>query len=316
MRAHQFIVTSFLLAVLVTPSFARDYLRSPLPNKIYLASKIDGQPFYGLVGEKGKKSRWYIAQWGIRFEFPAVIDCLGSCTDRTWQVRNADDSGRIKFTHTGPTGNVADLTQDTFGSRLIGCDPTQEFDLLLLPTNTTHAVDNYPGSPEGWVKPSRRPTLGAVTNLHIQVRQEVVSATQGTRCNAPYNLASTLIGVVFLNQVTGHTLFYQIVSYDSRNASFNGSWFMTEAPYFGVNDDMAVYNRPLLVSGAPSVWYDIDIAERVKFLIRTSPYLPGDTIGPHKDLKNWQLAQVYFGSLINGEAALTSRHSEIRLYSE
>ncbi len=253
MRLHQLIVTFVISALLTAPALARDYLRSSLPSKVYLASKIDGQPFYGIVGEKGKRPRWHIAQWGIRFEFPAITDCLGSCSDRTWQVQNADDSGRIRFTSSPQTGNVAELTQDTFGPRFISCDPAQEFDLFIVPTPVAGAVDNFPGFPAGLLAPSKRPSLAATSTLHVQIRQEIVSAIQGTRCDSPYNLASTVIGVVFLNDTVGQALFYQIVSFDSRGATVNGNWFMTEPPYYGVNDDVTIYGQSLLVLGASPV---------------------------------------------------------------
>jgi hypothetical protein len=295
---------------------AFDYLNSPIQGRIRNAPSHQNGTLYPIIGEGFQRPHWHIAQWGIRHELSNITDCLGSCSDRAWQVRNATGSGRVKFRYSYSRGNVVELSQNTLASRFLGCDPAQEFDLFLEPNAAVGAVDNYPGYPEGFIPLAQRPSLGMVTNLHVQVRQKVVTATQGTRCLSPYNLATTVIALVFRNGVTGHSLFYQIISYDSRGASFRTSWFATVPPFYGVNDSATVYGQPLLTPGSGSVRYDIDVAKRVKSLIQSSPHLPGKPGEKYKNPHNWKLVGAYFGSAINGEAAIASEYSEIRIFSD
>ena len=123
------------------------------------------------------------------------------------------------------------------------------------------------------------------------------------------------MALVFGNDVTGEALFYQVITYDSRGATSNGAWYFTSSPY-GVNDDVTLYGQPFLTPGTSSILYDIDVAARLRTLIQTSPHLPGEPTGPSKNPANWKLSDAYFGSLVNGEARIVSRHSQIRLFSD
>jgi hypothetical protein len=282
-------------------AFALDYLNAAMQNQVRLAPKSYAGGLYKLLGEELVDSKWHVAQWGILQELPNATDCLGTCTDGTWQTANKH--GYVRLARTLNLGQTVELKQD---STEVGYACT-EYDLFLEPNGLTA----YPGYAAAVVPEDGLPSLGTVTNFHVQVLQQVVSARHGTRCPPPYNLATTVIGLVFHNRWSGEGFFYQIITYDSREFQFDGTWFARTAPY-GVNDDIFTnYAQSRLVPGGLGVFYDIDIAARLRELIEapSSPVVD-------KDMNHWKFVGAYFGSMVNGEAVITSRVSLIRVFTE
>ena len=294
----------FVLLALLSPppaTFALDYLNTSMQNKIRMAPKNYNRTLYESLGELGTAPRWHVAQWGILQELPNFTNCLGLCDDGLWQTGNAH--GYVKVSNSLNLGNTVELHQDS-GDAGYACE---EYDLFFEPNEVT----GYPAYPAAVLPEASLPSLGAVTNFRVQVLQQVVSAIHGTRCPRPYNLASTVIALVFHNRFSSEGLFYQIITYDSRDFPFDGSWFFTTPPY-GVNDDILTnYGQPRLVPGGLSIFYDIDVAARLKSLIQSSGSPVAD-----KEVNHWKFVGAYFGSMVNGEAVITSRLSLIRIFSD
>jgi hypothetical protein len=105
-------------------------------------------------------------------------------------------------------------------------------------------------------------------------------------------------------------LFYQIITYDSRDYFFDmfyfdqGTW---SNPYttYGVDDSVEIYGETPLTRRKPKS-YDLNVAGRLKEIVLSGP------ASLDKNLDHWKVAgALYFGSILNGEATIRSRISSI-----
>lgn len=260
---------------------------------IYLAPPIYDKTLYGPVGFFGVTPRWHIAQWGIQEPLPKEKISLKR---GSWKVENRHAA--VTYQKSG----TYILKQDSRNLDT-GCGwPGSEFDLLLEP-NEARA---YPGYPEGFILEGERPYLADMKSLHVMFTSRLRIAGHGKRCGEHKNLASSLVGIVFHSDKKNHGLFYQIVTYDSRTMSFSSSWFDKNAPY-GVSDSVEVFGYPPLVVGGAAQVYTLDIADRVKDHIQNGP------LGIDKDLSNWRVFGIYFGSYTNGEGWITTEYKDVDL---
>jgi hypothetical protein len=206
-------------------------------------------------------------------------------------------------------GRVVELRQDSSASDY-GCG---EFDLFVEP-NETHA---YPFAPSGMIAPDLRPTLAGSQSLRISVVQEVLTASQGSRCPAGYDLATTVFSFIFLNLSVfpRQVLYYQVVTYDSHGWEFDGAWFERGVVgygrlEFGVSDSIQRLGFSALIPGAGAVGYLVDVLPRLKAHIAAGPE------GLDRNLENWKLYGFYMGSATNGAATITSRYGPVRITDE
>jgi hypothetical protein len=250
----------------------------------------------GRLGEMWYVSpSWHVAQWGIEEDLPTTIDCLGNCYDSEWQVANA--YGAI-YAKDGTLTLRQDARDDDYGCR--------EFDLNIEPNDPL----TYPDYARGLLPFAARPFLADSESLVVAATQEVQEASHGTRCPPGWNLATTLIALVFLNTTAEQVIFYQLITYDSREAHFTGFWFYSGPTVYGVNDSVdALGFSPLVPHGGP-VAYSINVLPRVTALIANGPE-PLD-----RDLRNWKVSGLYLGSATNGKAQIVSTHSYISLEGE
>ena len=183
---------------------------------------------------------------------------------------------------------VITLTQDT-AKAAVTCD--QEYNLFvdsgnLLPFTVPQKV---------W------PTLGRVDRLTVQAYQRVEAAVHVATCPDSQALASTLLGVQFFNPRTGQQLNYQIITFDSRGAQFDGLWWSFVAPngatVYGVNDSVPVPLEP----GGDGRIFAVEILARMKELMAHNP-LGLDTDPPG----SWRIIGMYGGSYTNGGARIKS----------
>lgn len=292
-----------------TGAFALDYLReAKMPRAFWLAPKVYTGHLHGPVGEDGEAvSGWHIAQWGIRQEFPPQPICLDNCAEGAWRI--VTDDAAVTVTTLPYVGRVVELRQDSSASEY-GCG---EFDLFMEP-NEAHA---YPFAPSGMIASDLRPTLAESQLLRISVMQEVITASQGNRCPAGYDLASTGFSFIFLNFSVAppQVLYYQVITYDSRGLEFDKYWFANgvvgyERLEFGVSDSIQRLGFSALTPGAGAVGYLVDVLPRLKEQIASGPE------GLDRNLEHWKLHGFYMGSSTNGAAAITSRYGPVRIVDE
>lgn len=249
-----------------------------------------------IVGVNAVPANWHISQWGTLEDFHNAPTCMWNCGDGVlWSVSSP-------YASIASLGTALRFSQDSRDSDF-ACN---EFDLLAEPDD----VDIYDDAGDGMLPTGKRPTLAALSTLSVGTQQQVKSAWHGTRCPPGVNLATTLIGLVFRNPTSHQTLFYQIITYDSRGAFFRGFWFFTGPADFGVNDTVTVLGDSAMTSGGPVKNYAFDILSRLKTLIATGPN------GLDKDLSHWKVGGPYIGSATNGEATITSTHGNFGLVSQ
>jgi hypothetical protein len=273
-------------------TYPKSLLVAPGPNdnKLWLASKDCVKGMYAQVGLIGQDSRWHIAQWDILEELPNKTIDLGNNSWNSWQIENKYATVKVFPAY---SGYRVELKQDSSDTRF-GCN---EFDLLLEPNcwyNNEPACNNVP---LGIINLDQIPTLDKISNLNMKLSSRVIEAYHGNRCGNGLDLASTLFAIIFENMFQkqndgrSRVLFYQIVTFDSRKAYFNGGWFDT-APHYGIDDSIQIYKKPHLVPGRRAIRYNVDIADRIKKLIQKGPtndYLnKNDLPELDKDLSHWR----------------------------
>ncbi len=212
-----------------------------------------------------------------------------------------------------PEGARYTLNHDTLGMTP-NCSAASEVDLNLAPND--HYT--YPAYPEGVIPfDTPHPMLGD-GDWHVSWRQSIFeSQHQDRHCPSPWNLHGTLVGVLLHNFVSDpdgskiHTVFYQIMSRDSRARIEVDGWFLTMPPW-GVNDSVEAYLQTSQLPDGTEKSYDIAFTERLSALIKYSAYLPLDSAA--RDPKNWTVMSAYFSAWINGEAKGTVTFSQPRLY--
>jgi len=237
---------------------------------------------------------WHVAQWGIVEDLPTATSCSGECQDREWQLGNA------YATVEAQDGGIT-LTQDA-RDPAFAC---REFDLYLEPNDA-----GYPGYAPGIVPFTPPPSLAASASLVVGATQEIREARQGTRCDPGWNLATTLVALLFLNPTAEQVIFYQLITYDSRGAHFGGFWFFTGPTVYGINDSVDVLGFPPLVPYEGPVAYRIDVLPRLTELLANGP-APLD-----RDVRHWKVSGLYLGSATNGEAQIVSTHGNVSLVGE
>src|SRR5262245_21566051 len=192
-----------------------------LPNKIYGVSRTS-MLYSSPWGEFGSSNpAWAITQWVLpRYPYsstplPTTYNCNGSCTNGVWFTEAPD--GRLKVTGTkSPSnlvGTVYRLKADFQGAKFDACN---EYDLLVN-------ADNRIGL-NSVVSFASQTSLGASTSYRYRWSQGLLTATSGTLCNSVngVNYSTSVAGLLFNNQVTGHFLHYQSISYDSRYPTLGG----------------------------------------------------------------------------------------------
>jgi hypothetical protein len=292
-----------LCVALWTPRVAADLLLNALTGMVYFAPPTYDGTLYGFQGEWGLFS-WHLAQWGIAQPLPDHTECLGDCTDGTWQTANAYGSLRVIDQNGHYTWELAHTKVQN------GYACNHEVDLLAEPT-----VDSvYPGYPVA----IENPALDTLSSLTLEATQQVVSAFQGSACPYPYSLASTVLALTFVNTTgNGQAFFYQVVTYDSRGWAppWGGFWFPAGAPtWFGVSDDVAsVYGQPHLTPAGSAHHYILPVYDRIRAFLQSGQVNEAG-VPLDGELSHWQLLTIYLGSYINGEASITSQLSEVRLY--
>ncbi|MBI3273536.1 MAG: Ig-like domain-containing protein [Candidatus Colwellbacteria bacterium] len=268
----------------------------PPKAKIWLAPSTYNGTLKGPLGPSGltAKSTWRIAQWGILQELPEQFIDLGQ---GKWKIEN--QHARVTFAPSG-SGLSVELRQDATNSEF-GCG--NEFDLLIEPNENRAYRD--PPHPQAFVPEGTRPRLGIIDTLTMRVSSRLLEALQGNRCAPGTNFASTVFAVVFHNDTANQGLFYQIVTFDSRNTSFNGFWFDTQGPIFGVSDSVSMLGGSPLLQGGAAIFYNLNIAERVKSLIQNNPH------GLDKNLNNWKVFGAYYGSYVSAGSKITSEYKAL-----
>lgn len=277
---------------LLTRALPTDYMISP-PTYTY------GEPLQGPL-DGTTPPRWHIAQWGIR---DALSLDRFAIREDGWQLWSedahvmlqhaSDERNELEFWHSG-------LHPDS------GC---HEFDLFIEP----NAPFSYPTERPGFVE-SARP-LSQLRRLIIAFAQEIVEAWSGTRC--PDNLSGGGLGLVLVNLATTppQAFFYQVATYESRGALFEGVWFYTgvqDDPFltYGAVDSPEHFGYRGLMPGGGMAAYDFDLLPRVRELITGNPY------GMDNDTSHWLFRGFYLGTATNGEATIRSRLGKVRIYSE
>jgi len=217
---------------------------------------------------------------------PETFDCLGDCSDGHWRVSNRTASAEVKPDATFGLQAIT-LKQDTTQAA-VSCD--QEYNLFVEQGN----LWPFTVPPKGW------PTLD-VSWLLVQAYQRIEEAVRVAECPDSRALASTLIGVQFFNPQTGQLLNYQIITFDSRGAQFDGLWWSFVAAggetIFGVNDS---YHNPALEPGGDGFILSVEIAERLKDLLQANP------LGLSTEPRSWRIIGMYGGSYTNGGAMIKS----------
>jgi hypothetical protein len=298
------IVLVVLLGVgFLNPSLGETALTSflvdpgPHDNGLWLVDPRNPQ-IYGSIGPKGVSSRWHIAQWGSKN--PLSPDWRRYAINQAWYTKGQDGSTRVRTLKSYRGGRRVELMHSTL-SPAFGCHT--EFDLFLEPNDPTYS--NYP---QGFAHHNATPPLSAMKTLRLKAFQEVLHAYQGRRCAAPFDLAGTILAVVFINYHTNpnppQTFFYQFNTYDSRLEDYPG-WFFT-GNYgggfnnWGYSEYYDYYGYTELLPGRSGKIYDINIASRVKELISSAP---GNL---DRELSHWKVKGMYVGSMLNGEATIRS----------
>ncbi len=282
-----------LLVALLHPGYF-SYLTPYSLSSIRISPKTYTGGLSPVIGHAKFPVQWHVAQWGILDELPITPVWLGA---NHWQLSNAygiveskNDEGTLRLS--------LDSTNAQFG-----CG---EFDLNIEPD----VKFVYPAYPEPMLPFDDRPTLATATNLRYGALQEVSSAFQGTRCPGVENLASTMMALTFLNLTSHQVIFYQVVTYDSRGAEFNGFWFFSGPTEFGVNDSVDRLGGNALKVGEGPLFYDLDILPRIKIHIANGP------TGLDKDLSHWKVSGLYLSANTNGEAKIDSNHGYIFLIGQ
>jgi hypothetical protein len=290
-------------------SLAQAILYNDLSGNPYLASSKENT-LYGPQGESGFRA-WHLSQWGIKEDLPDSTDCLGDCTDGTWQTAN--QYGSLLVVRNG--GHY--LWQMSHSKSLSEYPCMHEVDMFAETTNggvnATFPGGDYPGYPDALT----HVRLSDLASLTLEATQRVVSVSQGHTCPYPYDLASTMLAFFFENTADRRQRFYyQIITYDSRGLypPPSGWWFPAGDPqWWGVNDGAPTYGQPYLTPGGTSYRYRMNIYDRVVGFIKSGRV--SESGRPlDSDLSHWELHSIYLGSYIDGEASITSQVSRVKVY--
>lgn len=291
---------SFLASILLTfGAQAAEWLTTrPLPTDFMISPPTYTGALSGpLIGNF--PARWHIAQWGTRDPF--TMDRIERRPDG-WQLWSAEASLTLT---TARDGRKELLFQQT-SVLPAAC---YEIDLFIEPNSSFF----YPLSRPG-IKTMMR-SLAQFPRLIVTFTQEIVEAWSGSQC--PVNVNGAGIGLVFVNLTTTppQAFFYQVATYESRGALFEGEWFYTgwlDGGYvnFGVVDSPEHFGYRGLQPGAGMAAYDLNLLARVQEMITSN------THGMERDLSRWFFRGFYIGTAINGEARILSRVGKVRIYSE
>lgn len=284
------------------------FLADPGPHDNGLWLVDPNKPeIYGRIGLRDASSRWHIAQWGNKY--PLSLDWRYA-TYGVWYTNNQDRSARVRTFVSPRGGRTMELGHNTLAPTF-GCN--SEFDLFLEPNDPT-----YSNCPQGFAHYNATPPLSAIMTLRLKAFQKVLSAYQGKRCGKPFDLAGTILAVVFVNYNTSpnppQAFFYQFNTYDSRRENYPG-WFLA-GEYgegfnnWGYDEYYDYYGYKELVPGRSGKTYDINIAPRVRELIASAP---GNL---DRDLSHWKVKGMYVGSWLNGEAKILSLVDSVDLLYE
>ena len=247
------------------------------------------------IGEIGiLPARWHIAQWGSPQIGPA-LNHVGNRRDGDWQITNNGDL--TVHAHDG----ILEFTEDTDDPTL-GCGESDIFTEVNDPLA-------YPSALSGFNAPyNMRPTLADESALWLQAEQGMSAVIQRHRCQLGFDLATTMIALVLLNTRTHQALFYQVMTYDSRGAFFDGFWFFTGADghVWGVADSVEVLGGVSLVPKGITQLYQLEVGKRINALIASRFDLD-------HDLSHWKVAGFYGGSATNGNARIVSTIGNIAL---
>jgi len=281
------------------PGALESILTNPGPTdpRMYLAPIVYDKSLYGPTSVGTGAPRWHIAQWGIggidkstNQQLPSTATDIGG---GVWKVEN-----EYAYVEYDPNGKFK-LRQDSEALNT-GCEfPGSEFDLLVEPQEY-HA---YPDYPEGFIPYSVRPAIGQMTSLKLRFKQRVLDAVHGGRCGEGKDLASSAFGLVLYSESSKESLFYQIVTYDSRGSrTINGEQHPESAV---VTDSIDIVGGQFLTIGGPEISYDVEIVNRVKSHIQN--------FRNDKNPNNWHVTGAYWGTYTNGLGRITTEWNDLDL---
>jgi len=224
-------------------------------------------------------------------EFPSTFSCSiplasPSCKDSTWAIA-AKFAGVIVEPGGPPLVQRVILEQDT---RNIQATCSYEDNLFIY--QETELTED------------QNPPLVQLQGLTARFYQKINRVDQLDTCPAPLDLAGTLVGVKFVNTTTQQVLNYQVETFDSREAEFNGAYWSFQAAngetVYGVSDSLGVYGIGQLKVLVTGKIFSLPILKRVKQLIKANP------LGLDPNLRHWKVKAFFAGSTTNGHAFIQS----------
>ena len=273
------------------------YLLDPgfTENKVYLQTP-NGSADQGPVGEIASDSHWTVRTFGLDPRggggvLNTTIDNEGNPSDGIWQTENDEATGRFSILDGVQTAEF-----------FLDCrDPGQylckevELGLLMLPQDSTIPLNTIP-------------TLTQADSIEIGWTQKVVTHAENAyrRCGRTGNFSQTYAEIHFRNETADQTIYYRLMTFDSRGSVTVGYWTQSDAILgpLVVEDNIGYYALPLLVSGGSAVAYSVDIWLRIRALITEST-----VAGLDKELGHWQFNGAFWGQHTVGQAQLTSQVS-------
>jgi hypothetical protein len=269
------------------------------------------------MGELSDTPTWNLSQWGPYQGFNLPLNNQGNLSDGEWALVASDGIRAAQAVNVGVYGTTYRLILNSFGAP--GLQETCDSDDLACVPCTDAEVNLNLGPHEsvlsaawsqGMIAAGLRPTLGTAAEYRVAWRQNTFESThQEVICPAPYNLHTTLVGLIWHNFVTdptgvlNHTIFYQIHSRDSRGWTVDKSFFMgtpTQSPWGVADDVLTAYG--VAPDPADGLWHDFDI----NFKARLSDIIQNDvghlpTDPNFRNPVNWTPTGLYISSAINGE---------------
>lgn len=212
-----------------------------------------------------------------------------SCTDGFWAIGSRLGGVFVALSDSVEVGEHISLEQDTRRDE-VTC--SQEGNLFLYQKTQLEGDQN--------------PPLSQLQGLTARFYHQVKEAHHLETCPEPLGLASTMVGIKFSNPKTQQVLNYEIPSFDSRGAEFDGYFWSFQAAngetVYGMNDDLSVYGLEQLERLGRGKIFSLPVLARVRSLIQANP------MGLDTDLAHWKVEGFFSGSTTHGQAFIQSTH--------
>jgi hypothetical protein len=268
-------------------------------SAVHVASSNSVRPaFRGIDGDASVRApTWYVAQWGIPVDLQGGVRAPKGAD---WRIGNAH--ARVKWIAGART---YELAQDA-STDALPCG--REENLFLAPTTP----EDYPGHAVG-LEPSR--PLSTLAALTMTLGLEIVDERVETRCaNAP-NYAAYTLGIVLTAEgiPEPQALYYQVMFRDTRGMAVAQRWCpgyeFADTSVFCVDDGFApIFGEPEPAVGGGRRAYRLDLLAPLRAAIASSHRKQG---APRRvldaDLSHWRVTGLYYGQIVMGGAAPTSR---------